>query len=264
MNIDLGDRVAVVTAAGQGIGAAIARALAGAGARVAVTDIVEERARSVAASLPGAEAWQLDVADWDAIGTVGAAISTRMGAPTILVNNAGLTRIGPSTELARADWQLVLDVNLSGTFRCSQVFAPGMLAAGGGSIVSIASINALLGMPGRAAYNATKAGVVALTQVFATEWAAGGIRVNAVAPGYVWTEMLEKAVASGVYGGADILDKVPARRYARPEDIADAVLYLVSDGASFVHGHTLVVDGGYTSYGAPSPTSHPVTERHAI
>ena len=86
--------------------------------------------------------------------------------------------------------------------------------------------------------------VLALTKVFAAEWAAQGVRVNAVAPGYVWTSMIEKAVASGVYGGADILDKVPARRYAKPEDIADAVLYLVSDGADFVHGQTLVVDGG--------------------
>jgi len=88
--------------------------------------------------------------------------------------------------------------------------------------------------------------------------------VNAVAPGYVWTEMIEKAVASGVYGGADILDKVPARRYARPEDIADAVLYLCSDGAAYVHGQTLVVDGGYSSYGAPSATAHRVTDRLAL
>ncbi|MFO1541627.1 MAG: SDR family NAD(P)-dependent oxidoreductase [Chloroflexota bacterium] len=264
MQVALGGRVAVVTGAGGGIGEAIARRLALSGARVAVTDVVEARARAVAETLPGAEAWQLDAGDWDAIGTVASAVADRMGAPTILVNNAGISRIAPSTELGRDDWSRVLDVNLTGTFRCTQAFVPGMLAAGGGAVVSIASINGLLGMPGRAAYNATKAGVIALTKVFAAEWAAQGVRVNAVAPGYVWTAMIEKAVASGVYGGADILDKVPARRYATPEDIAAAVLYLVSDGAAFVHGETLVVDGGYSSYGAPSATAHPVRDRLAL
>jgi len=264
MEVDLSGRVAVVTGAGLGIGEAIARRLAGSGARVAVTDIDPARAQRVAAELPGALPFGLDAGDWDAIGHVAAHITEQMGTPTILVNNAGITRIGPSTELSRADWDLVMDVNLTGTFRCTQVFVPGMLAAGAGAVVSIASINGLLGMPGRAAYNATKAGVMALTKVFAAEWAAQGVRVNAVAPGYVWTAMVEKAVASGVYGGADILDKVPARRYAKPSDIADAVLYLVSQGADFVHGQTLVVDGGYSTYGAPSATAHKVTERLAL
>ena len=229
-----------------------------------------DAAQRIVVGLDGSEgsaramAWALDAGDWDAIGRVAAAISGTMGAPTILVNNAGVQRIAPSTELSREDWQRVLDVNLTGTFRCTQALVPGMLAAGGGAVVSIASINGLLGMPGRAAYNATKAAIMSLTRVFGAEWAAQGVRCNAVAPGYVWTEMVAKAVESGVYGGADILDRVPARRYARPEDIADAVLYLVSDAADFVHGQTLVVDGGYSSYGAPSPTGHRVEDRLAL
>ncbi len=197
MRVDLRDRVAVVTGAGQGLGEAIAVALADAGARVAVTDVVQDRANTVAARLPGAAGWRLDVADWDGVSVVAARISASLGAPTILVNNAGVQRIAPSTDLSKADWQMVLDVNLAGTFRCAQAFAPGMMAAGGGCIVNVASINALVGMPGRAPYNASKAGVVAITQVLAAEWAALGIRVNAVAPGYVWTRMLEDAAATG-------------------------------------------------------------------
>ena len=144
-------RGGAVTGGGQGIGAAIARALTDAGAHVAVTDIAEDRAQAVAAELDGATAWRMDVADWDEVGAVASGITEAMGAPTILVNCAGIEHSAPSTDLSRDDWQQVLDVNLGGTLRCAQAFAPGMLTAGGGSIVNIASINALVGMPGRAA-----------------------------------------------------------------------------------------------------------------
>src|SRR6478609_9332883 len=139
MQVDLRGRIAAVTGGGQGIGAAIAEALTEAGARVAVTDILEDQAQAVAAGLAGATAWRMDVADWDEVGSVAAAIAADMGAPTILVNCAGIQRVAASTEVSQDDWQQVLDVNLGGTFRCSQAFAPGMQAAGGGSIVNIAS-----------------------------------------------------------------------------------------------------------------------------
>jgi NAD(P)-dependent dehydrogenase (short-subunit alcohol dehydrogenase family) len=184
----------------------IARSLAGAGARVAVTDLIGDRAEAIATQLEGARAWQLDVARWDDIARVGREVADEMGDPLILVNNAGINRIGPSTELGEDDWR---------------------------------------------------------TRALATEWSPLGVRVNAVAPGYVWTGMLENAIESGLYGDAEVLDKVPERRFGQPEEIAAAVLFLVSDAASFVVGQTIVVDGGYTAYGAPTPTSVSVTKRHA-
>lgn len=260
---DLKAKVAVVTGAGQGIGAAVARVLSEAGAHIAVTDAVGARADDVASNLERARAWRLDVARSEDIEHVAREINDEMGVPAILVNNAGINRVGPSVELALADWQAVVDVNLTGVFRCCQVFARPMLSAGEGTIINIASINALVGMPGRAAYGATKAGVVGLTQVLASEWASAGIRVNAVAPGYVWTPLIASAIDAGLYGDADILDKVPARRFADPEDIAEAVLFLASERASFIVGETLVVDGGYTAYGAPTPTSDVDMKRFA-
>jgi NAD(P)-dependent dehydrogenase (short-subunit alcohol dehydrogenase family) len=236
--VTLAGEVAVVTGAAHGIGAAIADALEAAGARVARTD------------LTGTDL-ELDVTDPGSVDRALAEAAGRFGELSILVNNAGINRIGPSESLPEERWQEVVDVNLTGTFRCSRAAGTRMLAAGRGSIVNVASISAFVGMPGRAAYCATKAAIVALTRVLAVEWAARGVRVNAVAPGYVGTPMIEQAIAEGLLAGDELAGRTPLGRVAAPAEIADAVVYLASPAARYVTGQTLVVDGGYLAYGAP-------------
>ena len=234
--------VAVVTGAAQGLGAAVADALDAAGAHVARTDVA------------GAD-FGLDVTERSSVENALAEIAGSLGEPTILINNAGVNRIGPSETIAEQRWQQVVDVNLTGTFRCSQAAGARMLAAGRGSIVNIASISAYLGMPGRAAYCATKAGVIGLTRALGVEWASRGVRVNAVAPGYVGTPMVEQAIAEGLLDAEELAARTPLGRVASPAEVADAVVWLASPAARYVTGQTLVVDGGYLAYGAPTPAS---------
>ena len=243
----LAGEVAVVTGAAQGLGAAIADALEAEGARVARTDLSRGTGTGVA--------YELDVTDRGSVDRALAEIAERLGEPTILVSNAGINRIGPSETLPEERWQEVVDINLTGAFRCAQAAGVRMLAAGRGSIVSVASISAFVGMPGRAAYCATKAGVVALTRVLAVEWAARGVRVNAVAPGYVGTPMIEQALEAGLLAADELADRTPFGRVASPAEIADAVVFLASPAARYVTGQTLVVDGGYLAYGAPGPAT---------
>jgi NAD(P)-dependent dehydrogenase (short-subunit alcohol dehydrogenase family) len=234
--------VAVVTGAAQGLGAAIADALEHAGSRVARTDVE-------------AAEFELDVTDRASVEQAVEKIAAHVGEPTILVNNAGINRIGPSESLEEERWQRVIEVNLTGTFRCCQVIGARMLRAGSGAIVNVASISANLGMPGRAAYCASKAGIVALTRVLAVEWAARGVRVNAVAPGYVATPMIEQALAEGLLSADAVAARTPAGRLATPAEVAAVVVFLASEDARFVTGETLAVDGGYLAYGAPAAAS---------
>lgn len=255
--IQLPGEIAVVTGAAQGIGEAIARTLAGAGASVAVTDLDEAAAAKVAASLgDGHVGLSLDVRSATSVEAAAERIAARLGEPTILVNNAGVNRIGPAESLEDGDWELVLDVNLSGVFRCCRAFGRRMLAAGRGSIVNIGSITgAQIAMPGRAPYAASKAGVVGLTRTLGVEWASRGVRVNAVLPGPVRTPMVAEAMALGILAEQEIVDRTPAARLAEPADIGNAVVLLCSSEAGFVTAQALVVDGGYTTYGAAHPAS---------
>jgi 3-oxoacyl-[acyl-carrier protein] reductase len=166
----------------------------------------------------------------------------------VLVNNAGINHIGPGESFTDETWDAVLDTNLTGVYRCCRAFGARMLAAGRGAIVNISSLSATMGLPGRAPYAASKAGIVGLTHTLGAEWAGRGVRVNAVLPGPVLTPMVAQGIAQGVLDEAEIVERTPAGRLGQPEDVAGAVLLLCLPAAGFVTAQTLVVDGGYTKY----------------
>lgn len=232
----LAGEVAIVTGAAQGIGAVIADVLEEDGARVARTDVT------------GADV-HLDVRDLASIEAAVAEVAQTLGQPSVLVNNAGVNRIAPAEELELGAWQDVVDVNLSGVFRCSQIVGRRMLDSGRGSIVNVASVLAFTGAPGRVAYCTAKSGLLGLTRVLALEWASRGVRVNAVCPGYTRTAMVEQATRAGLLSEAEILSRTPTGRLVEPAEIGRAVVYLASTDASSVTGQTLVVDGGLLSFG---------------
>jgi NAD(P)-dependent dehydrogenase (short-subunit alcohol dehydrogenase family) len=240
----------------------VAAELAAEGARVAVAGRDERQALAVAAGLGDAHTGiALDVRDRASVDAAVALVVERLGELTVLVNNAGVNRIGPAESLSEEDWAFVLDVNLMGYARCCQAVGARMLARGAGVIVNVASVTgAFVGMPGRAPYAASKAGIVGLTRVLAVEWAPRGVRVVCVAPGPVRTPMVEQAIRDGILDEGEIVGRMPAGRIGSPEDIARAVALLASAKAGFVTGQTLVVDGGYTAYGAAHPVSRRIGE----
>jgi NAD(P)-dependent dehydrogenase (short-subunit alcohol dehydrogenase family) len=169
----------------------------------------------------------------------------------VLVNNAGISTIVPAEETTLADWSRTLAVNLTGPFLTCREFGRTMLEAGSGSIVNVSSVAGLLGVGDRAAYNASKHGLVGLTRTLAAEWGGRGVRANAVCPGWVKTEMDDEDQAGGGYTDADIEGRVPMARFAAPEDVARAVAFLADPAWSgFVNGHTLSVDGGWFADGS--------------
>jgi NAD(P)-dependent dehydrogenase (short-subunit alcohol dehydrogenase family) len=248
---DLTGEIAVVVGASAGIGEAIARALAVEGALVAATSRDGAVAGRIAASLGEAHVGiELDVRSSTSVDQAAERITGLLGVPSILVNNAGINHIGPAESFSDDDWAAVLDVNLSGVFRCCRAFGRIMLEARRGSIVNISSLSARMGLPGRAPYAASKAGIVGLTHTLGTEWAGRGVRVNAVLPGPILTPMVADGIARGVLDEREIVERTPAGRMGLPEDVAGAVLMFCLPGSAFVTAQTLVVDGGYTMFGA--------------
>ena len=249
-NFRLDGRVAAVTGGASGIGRGAAAAFAAAGARVAVIDIDADAAATAAAELEagGAEAsaHPLDVADDGLVAAGFAAIEERYGRLDVLVNSAGVAAREPAEDMAAATWDRVIAVNLTGAFLCSREAGRRMLAAGSGSIINIASIMGFVGnaLYTNVAYHAAKGGLVNLTRTLAVEWAARGVRVNGVAPGFVHTPLTTKLLGDPAMAAA-IEGLTPVGRIAEVDDMMGALVFLASDASAMVSGHTIAVDGGW-------------------
>jgi NAD(P)-dependent dehydrogenase (short-subunit alcohol dehydrogenase family) len=249
-------RTAVITGAGSGIGRFLALAFAAEGYAVVVNDYHGDSAQAVTEEiLTGgglAVAHAGDVADEASVRSLAALARGWSPHVDVLVNNAGIAdTLTPTVEQNVDDWQRVVDVCLRGTYLCSrEVAREFMLPQRSGRIVNIASIAGVVGLPTRNAYSASKAGVVMMTKTMAAEWARSGITVNAVAPGYIRTPMLDALIGAGKLDESVVLRRIPAGQLGAPADIASAVLFLSSDGARYVTGVCLPVDGGWSAYGA--------------
>jgi NAD(P)-dependent dehydrogenase (short-subunit alcohol dehydrogenase family) len=250
----LKDQVAIITGAGRGIGFGIAEAFGREGARVVIAELVEERGREAAERLSAlgyhARAYPLDVTKTESCAQVVDQVLGEYGRIDVLVNNAGLFILHKSEEIPEDVWRLQVDVMLNGAFFMTQAVARGaMIPQRSGVVVSIASIGGMGGWPMRSAYNAAKAGLIVLTEVLATEWAQYNIRLNCVSPSVTRTDMMDSMIKSGNVTLEKYNNRTPLGRVAEVSEIADAVLFLASDRASFITGENLRVDGGWVPYG---------------
>jgi NAD(P)-dependent dehydrogenase (short-subunit alcohol dehydrogenase family) len=239
-----GTPLAIVTGAAQGIGRRTAELFAAAGYALALLDL------KPSPPLPNEDVLALtgDLTDESFVASSIAAVHHRFGRIDVLVNNAGISNIAPAETIEASTFRRVLEVNLVAPFLLARDVGALMLAQRRGSIINIASIAGLTAIADRSAYNASKHGLIGLTRTLAAEWGGRGVRVNAVCPGWVKTEMDHADQARGTYTDADITDRIPMARFATPDDIARAVLFLADPTQSpFINGHTLTVDGGWTA-----------------
>lgn len=246
-------RVAVITGGAQGIGRRTAELLADRGYRLAIIDLHQPGNTEKVIEAAGGEilSYAGDITDESVVENFVHQVFDRYGGANVLVNNAGVSFISPAEHTAVSDYRRVLEVNLVAPFLLAKAFGEKMLQAGNGSIVNVASIAGLVGVADRAAYNASKHGLIGLTRTLAAEWGGRGVRVNAVCPGWVKTEMDHADQARGIYADEDITQRVPMARFATPDDVARAIAFLADDRESgFINGHCLTVDGGWTADGS--------------
>ena len=248
VHFHLENQVAIVTGASQGIGAACAERLSQDGAAVALWDVDDARGRALAASLNerGRRAiyQHCNVANKAEVDAALAATLTAFGRVDALINNAGIFKAAKFLDITEADWDAVIDVNLKGAFLVGQAVARAMVGTGGGAIVNMSSVNGVMAIPSIASYNASKGGVNQLTRVMALSLADHHIRVNAVGPGTIATELAKNAVLGSDEAKARIMSRTPMRRLGEPSEIADVCAFLVSSAASYMTGEIVYIDGG--------------------
>lgn len=247
------NRTAIVTGAAQGIGRRTAELLAENGYAVALADLQPTSHVGLELRTTGAVFLDVqgDISKENTVANLVARVEQEWAHVDLLVNNAGISSISPAEQISVQQFRRVLEINLVAPFMLAKAVGAKMLARGKGAIVNVASIAGLVGIGDRAAYNASKHGLIGLTRTLAAEWGGRGVRVNAVCPGWVKTEMDVADQSSGGYTDDDIVGRVPMARFASTADIAEAILFLADDTKSgFVNGHTLVVDGGWTADGS--------------
>ncbi|MDD7972749.1 SDR family oxidoreductase [Roseinatronobacter alkalisoli] len=243
---DLTGKRALITGSSQGIGFALARGLADAGAQIVLNGRDEAKLAKAAASIPGATTLAFDVTSHDDVRNAVDGFEAAHGAIDILVNNAGMQHRAPLQDFPAEMFEKLLQTNIASAFHVGQAVARHMIARGYGRIINIASVQTLLARPGIAPYTATKGAVANLTKGMATDWAPHGLNCNAIAPGYFDTP-LNAALVSDPEFSAWLAKRTPAGRWGKVEELQGACIFLASDAASFVNGHTLFVDGGITA-----------------
>ncbi len=248
---DLSGRAAVVTGASRGIGKAIAKGLANAGAGVMVSDVLDTSGAVEEINASSAEGKavgrETDVTDREAVRELMEETRAGFGTVDILVNNAGIYDPSPFEDLEDADWDRTLDVNLNGAYSCSKEAGKHMIDQGGGSIINVASVAGLFAFQDSGAYNVSKGGLLQLTRTIATEWGEHGIRANAICPGVIETDMTEDLLEDESFQEM-INRRVSLERTGQPEEIAPTAVYLASDASSYMTGHAMVLDGGWTCH----------------
>ena len=245
INFSLSGKVAIITGGASGIGRAIAEMYIAKGARVAILDLLMDQAEAAVKDLgPMARAWAVDVTKSESVNTAVLEVKDHFGRIDILAHSAGIVALDPAEKVTDSDWTKQIDVNLTGTFLVNRAVGNVMLDQGAGKIINMASQAGSIALAEHAAYCASKWGVIGLSKVLASEWAGRGVTVNTISPTVVLTELGKKAWAGKK--GEDMKKLIPTGRFALPEEVAAAALFLASNGSDMINGADLIIDGGFT------------------